>query len=77
MPRSAEDLGYPGWVNAFAALIVWVLGALVIYGFGAFIALDFHVANWNEGGRFVFLLLEVLWALMVFHAATDDDGDEE
>jgi hypothetical protein len=75
MSRSAEDLGFPSWVDAPAALFVFVVGVLVIYGGSAFIAWDVHPANWPGPGRFIFVIVLVCWSILVVHAASTD-GEE-
>lgn len=72
MSRSAEDLGYPAWVGAFAALVLWALGGLVIYGLVAFIVFDPNARNWGASARLSLIVLEGIWSMLVLHAATTE-----
>jgi len=72
MPNSAEELGYPAWLNAFAVFIVGGIGAALIYGLAAFIANDATPAHWTEFGRVVFVVFELGFLAAVIHAAGEE-----
>lgn len=81
MPKNAaEELGYPAWVLPFAGLVIFVMGAVVIYAAMAFIRLEVDYREWHSLNRVSYLIVLFFWGRFVLNNAAEienDDGDEE
>jgi hypothetical protein len=67
---------YPPWLVSIVGLIVFVMGAVVIYAAVTFISLNPCVTEWSALARAGFLLLAYVWGKHVWGWAADVDAQQ-
>lgn len=72
----ANDNTY-GWVRPLAAIGVWLIGALTIYGAFSFIAWAVDAQTWGVVARIFFIAIQAFWCGVVIDAAREKTLGEE
>lgn len=49
----------------FVTMLIWILLPILTYMIGGFIAWDFNPGNWDEFGRFLIALLNVIFSILL------------